>query len=107
MSPKTSAAISRRLLQNLLRDEMRISNSNLSKQIDSFLEMKGVPSHLSASIDAIRNIGNFTAHPNKETSTGEIIVVKPGEANGFFKYLCQCLIFYSFNQSELKLDGKS
>lgn len=35
---------------------------------------------LAESIDAIRNIGNFAAHPMKSQTTGEIVEVEPGEA---------------------------
>ena len=87
ISPKASGAISRRLLQNILQDEVGIKGTNLSKQIDSFLELPNVPSHLSKSVDAIRNIGNFAAHPNKETKTGEIITVEPGEADWLLEVL--------------------
>lgn len=42
--------------------------------------MPGFPSHLAKSVDAIRNIGNFSAHPSKSKSTGEIVPVEPHEA---------------------------
>lgn len=80
VSPKSSAAIGRRLLQRLLEEEMKIQGNNLSKQIDKFLGLENIPSHVSKSIDAVRNIGNFAAHPSKETSTGTIVEVEPGEA---------------------------
>jgi hypothetical protein len=32
------------------------------------------------SIDAVRNIGNFAAHPQKSTATGEILEVEFGES---------------------------
>jgi hypothetical protein len=31
-------------------------------------------------VDAVRNIGNFAAHPIKATATGEVLPVEPGEA---------------------------
>jgi len=31
-------------------------------------------------LDAVRNVGNFAAHPIKSTNTGEIFDVEPGEA---------------------------
>jgi hypothetical protein len=31
-------------------------------------------------VDAVRNVGNFAAHPLKETQTGAILDVEPGEA---------------------------
>ena len=80
LSPKASAALTRRLLQKILSEELKINNSNLSKQIDVFLEDEKIPSHISKSVDAIRNIGNFSANPLKETNTGAIVEVEPGEA---------------------------
>jgi hypothetical protein len=80
ISPKASAAISRRLLQNILRDELKIKPSKLVKEIDDFINLKDVPSYLTDSVDAIRKIGNFAAHPSKDTSTGEVLDVEPGEA---------------------------
>jgi hypothetical protein len=80
LSPKASAALTRRLLQKLLNEELKIHHSNLSKQIDAFLQDEKIPAHISKSVDAIRNIGNFSAHPLKQTNTGEIVEVEPGEA---------------------------
>jgi hypothetical protein len=79
-SPKASAALSRRCLQYILREKAGVKKSDLSKEIDQVIESKQLPSHLSESIDAIRNLGNFAAHPIKSTNTGEIVDVEPGEA---------------------------
>lgn len=80
LSPKASAALTRRLLQKILGEELKIKNNNLSKQIEFFLEDEKVPAHIAKSVDAIRNIGNFSAHPLKETNTGAIVDVEVGEA---------------------------
>ncbi|MDO3643846.1 DUF4145 domain-containing protein [Mucilaginibacter sp. L3T2-6] len=79
-SPKASAALSRRCLQNLLLDQAGVSKGDLSKQIQTVIDSGKLPSHLAEDIDAIRNIGNFAAHPNKSISTGEILEVEPHEA---------------------------
>ncbi|BBB47145.1 hypothetical protein Pelsub_P0372 [Pelolinea submarina] len=79
-SPKASAALSRRLLQKLLIDEAKIKGASLSIQIEKFCSNDDIPSVLKESVDAIRNIGNFAAHPLKDKNTGEIIEVEPGEA---------------------------
>ena len=79
-SPKASAALSRRCLQNLLREMAKTKNKDLSDQIEEVIDSKQLPSHLSEGIDAVRNIGNFAAHPIKSKSTGEIVDVEPGEA---------------------------
>ncbi len=80
ISPRASAAMSRRLLQTILREEFGIKKRNLADEIDAFLSTPGIPSYLSQEIDAIRNVGNFASHPIKNTQTGEIVEVEPGEA---------------------------
>jgi hypothetical protein len=79
-SAQASAALSRRCLQHLLRNYAGVKPSDLSKEIDEILAKKGLPSYLAESIDAIRNIGNFAAHPIKSTTTGEIVEALPSEA---------------------------
>ena len=79
ISAQASAALSRRCLQHLL-SERKVSNSdNLSKAIDAALA-SGLPSHLANNLDAIRNIGNFAAHPQKAEHSGEVVPVEPEEA---------------------------
>jgi uncharacterized protein DUF4145 len=80
VSPKASAALSRRLLQQLFRDGLNLKSTNLATQVQGFLELPGIPSYLSEAVDAVRNIGNFAAHPLKATRTGEIVDVELGEA---------------------------
>lgn len=79
-SPKASAALSRRCLQNLLREVAGVKSSDLDKEIQQVLDAKSLPSQFAEAIDAIRTIGNFAAHPIKSQRTGEIINVEPGEA---------------------------
>jgi len=79
-SAKASAALSRRCLQNLLREKAKVKPINLADEIQQVLDSGKLPSHLSIAIDAIRNIGNFAAHPIKSTSSGEIVDVELGEA---------------------------
>jgi hypothetical protein len=78
-SPKASAALSRRCLQNLLRQYANVKPQELSKEIQEILDQKRLSTPILQSLDAVRNIGNFAAHPNKSTSTGEILSVEPGE----------------------------
>ena len=80
VSPKSAAALARRCLQHLLRDVARVKPGNLADEIQQVLDSAKLPSHLMESIDAIRNIGNFAAHPMKSKATGEILDVEPGEA---------------------------
>lgn len=79
-SPKASAALSRRCLQNILREVVKVKKGNLADEIQQVLDNKTFPSYISEPLDAVRNIGNFAAHPTKSLSTGEILQVEPGEA---------------------------
>ena len=80
LSPKASAAISRRILQQILRDELKITHKTLDQEINEFIEKANVPTHLINAVDAVRQIGNFAAHPIKDKNTGEVLSVEPGEA---------------------------
>jgi hypothetical protein len=80
VSSKASAAMSRRLLQQVLRERYQIRSRALSAEIDDFIQLPGIPSDLTAAVDAIRHIGNFAAHPEKDLTTGFIVEVEPGEA---------------------------
>nr|MBC7613924.1 DUF4145 domain-containing protein [Pseudopedobacter sp.] len=78
-SPKASGALSRRCLQSILQQQ-GFSDKSLYKEIQLAIDSEKLPSHISDSLDALRNIGNFSAHPMKDTSTGEVLPVEPGEA---------------------------
>ncbi len=79
-SAKASAALSRRCLQNILRDELKVKKADLSAEIQEVLDRNNMPSHITDGLDAVRNIGNFAAHPIKSTNTREIVDVELGEA---------------------------
>ena len=84
MSPKASAALSRRCLQAILRRQGYHQN-NLVQQIDALLAeadvAKAIPSALRATVDAIRNFGNFSAHPMTDQTTLQVIDVESDEAD--------------------------
>jgi hypothetical protein len=101
-SPKASAALSRRCLQNILRDHAKVKHQDLSKEIDEVLASKQLPSHLANDIDAVRNYGNFAAHPIKSTKTGEIVEVEPGEAEWNLDVLEGLFDFYFVGPAESK-----
>jgi hypothetical protein len=105
-SAKASAALSRRCLQNILMNVQKVKSKDLSKEIDEVLELKVLPYHLAEAIDAIRNIGNFAAHPNKSTNTGTIIDVETGEAEWLLDVLESLFDFY-FVQPDILLKKKA
>lgn len=89
-SPKASAALSRRVLQHVLREVLMVKPSNLANEIEQALPT--LPAHLQH-LDAIRNVGNFSAHPTKNTSTTEIIDVEPEEAEWLLDILDELFEF--------------
>jgi len=99
-SPKASAALSRRCLQHVLRDKLGVTKGNLASEIQQVLDAAHLPTHLLESLDAIRNIGNFAAHPIKSTASGEIIEVEAGEAEWNLDVL-ESLFDYVFVQPAL------
>jgi len=101
-SAKASAALSRRCLQNLIREKEGIKKPTLSQEIDEVIETKRLPSHLSGTIDALRNLGNFAAHPIKDKNTGEIVEVEPGEAEWTLDVLEGLFDFYFVQPAELQ-----
>jgi len=101
-SPKASAALSRRLLQTLLREEAKVKPADLSNEIDEVLGKNSLPSRLAESIDAIRNIGNFATHPIKSKNSTEIVPVEPGEAEWTLDVLESLFDFYFVQPALLK-----
>jgi hypothetical protein len=57
---------------------------DLSKEIDLLLNetdtRKALPHKLRETVDAIRNFGNFSAHPIDDKTTLQVIKVEPHEA---------------------------
>jgi hypothetical protein len=101
-SPKASAALSRRCLQHLLREHAKVKSGNLAEEIQQVLDAKNLPSYLAESFDAVRNIGNFAAHPMKSTASGEIIAVEAGEAEWNLEVLESLFDFYFTQPALLK-----
>ena len=98
-SEKASAALSRRCLQHLLQRRAGFTKRDLSDQIQQALDSNTLPSHLAADLDAVRVIGNFSAHPAKSTSTGEIVDVEPHEAEWSLNVLEGLLISISCSRN--------
>ena len=80
-----------------------MKKGDLANEIQQIIDSKSLPSHLSESIDAIRNIGNFAAHPVKSTSTGEIVDVEVGEAEWLLDVIEALFDFYFVQPAILKL----
>lgn len=83
ISPKASAALSRRSLQNMLHAN-GYKAKDLAKEIDLLLNetdpRKALPHKLRETVDGIRNFGNFSAHPIDDKTTLQVIDVEAHEA---------------------------
>ncbi|MBK7441313.1 MAG: DUF4145 domain-containing protein [Bacteroidetes bacterium] len=101
-SPKASAALSRRCLQHILREKAGVKKSDLANEIQEVLDKNQLPSYIAESTDAVRNIGNFAAHPLKSKSTGEIVPVEVGEAEWTLDVLELLFDFYFVQPEKIK-----
>ncbi|AOP36638.1 hypothetical protein A0128_20380 [Leptospira tipperaryensis] len=99
ISPKASAALSRRCLQNLIQNYAGIKGKSLDDEITQLISTGKLPTYITASIDAIRNIGNFAAHPKKSQQSGEIVEVETGEAEWTLDVLESLFDFYFIQPS--------
>ena len=83
VSPKSSATLSRRVLQVLLH-EQGYDNYKLDNQIKALRNEEDPERKLHSSllriVDAVRQFGNFSAHQKINVATREIIEVEPEEA---------------------------
>jgi hypothetical protein len=93
-SARASAALSRRCLQHLLREEAHAPKSDLFHEIEWALANAGLPGYCTESLHDLRVIGNMAAHPNKSTATGDYLEVEPGEADWTLDTLDALFGFY-------------
>ena len=91
-SKKASAALARRCLQFILREKGGTKSKNLADQIEEVIN--NLPTELGKNVDAIRQIGNFAAHPIKSTNSGEIADVEEGEAEWLLSILEELFDYY-------------
>lgn len=94
LSPKASAALSRRLVQHILRERAGVKERTLDKEIEKVLEHGQLPTDLAEDLDALRNLGNIAAHPIKSDESGAVVPVEPGEAQWLLDLVEELLDFY-------------
>jgi len=103
ISPKASAALSRRCLQHLLREHSKVKRADLSHEIAELLNRHILPTDLEEQLDAVRNIGNFAAHPQKDKMSGEILPVEPHEAEWNLDVLEELFDHYFVRPERMRL----
>jgi hypothetical protein len=94
LSPKASAALSRRLLQHILRERAGVKEKTLEKEIEKVVEQGHLPTDLAEDLDALRQVGNFAAHPIKSEESGAVVEVAPGEAGWLLDLVEELLDYY-------------
>lgn len=93
-SPKASAALSRRCLQNVLVDAAKVKSRDLYDQIEEVLAANSAPSYVADKLHAVRVVGKIAAHGIKSQRTGEILPVEPHEAEWNLDTLESVFDFY-------------
>jgi predicted ribosome quality control (RQC) complex YloA/Tae2 family protein len=105
LSPKASATLSRRCLQQLLNFK-GYTGSDLYDQVRALLDEtdpnKRLPEAVRAVVDAIRNFGNFGAHPIPETDTLKMVDVENYEAEFYLEMLGTFLEHYFVTPDRLE-----
>jgi len=77
LSPKASAALSRRCLQGMIRNFWGVKEKNLYQEIDAIKDK--VDADVWEAIDSVRKLGNIGAHMEKDINL--IIEIDPAEAD--------------------------
>jgi hypothetical protein len=101
-SPKASAALSRRCLQRLLKEQAGTRKANLAAQIQEVVDSKTLPGYLADGVGAVASVGDFAGYPLKSTNAGEIVDVRPGEAEWNLSILESLFDFYFVQPSRLR-----
>lgn len=76
IAPKFSATASRRCLQGMIRNFHGIKKGRLIDEINALKDV--VEEEVWEALDAIRNLGNIGAHPEKDVNV--VVEIEPGEA---------------------------
>lgn len=103
ISPRSSATLSRYILQMLLHQELNIRKKNLKEEIDELERRGDIPSTIITMLQVMRQVANFGAHPKKLINSNEIAEVEKGESDVMLELIIE-LFDYLFvkprNQQE-------
>lgn len=99
ISPRASAALSRRCLQQLLRDQFG-KKKDLAAEIDALLDTKP-PASVRETVDLIRHFGNFGAHPIVDNA-GDLLDVEEGEAETMLAILSEVFDYFFVEPAKRK-----
>ncbi len=100
LAPEASAALSRCCLEKVLTEKYHPKSQKLEKIIEEC--SMDWPSSIKRCLYALREIGNFAVHPRKDSLSGEIVEIEPGEAA--FSLMILELAFDYFYSFQKKVD---
>ena len=101
VSPKASATLCRRLLQQVLRSE-GISPKDLADEIEEFAQKRNPPAELINLLTILRKVANFGAHPSKSKQPNEIVEIEAGEADLLLEIMLQLFDFLHVRPAKLR-----
>ena len=95
ISHKASACLSRYILQQILEEKAGANHADpLHIQIQKVIDANTLPSEILENLEAVRHIGNFGAHPNKDRTTKETINISFEEAELVLEVVRELLDYY-------------
>jgi hypothetical protein len=103
-SQKASAALSRRCLQAVLRDQ-GFDQHRLVDQIKAAIPT--LPGYVADPLDYVRKLGNVAAHPTANEVTGEIVDIEPGEADALLGVLEDLFDHYYVKPEQSRLRAEA
>jgi hypothetical protein len=71
----------------VFHEHLGIKKKDLFQEIDEYIATKNPPTELANQLHAVRNVGNFAAHPLADKLAGTIVDVEPGEAEWLLELL--------------------
>lgn len=98
LSPKSSATLSRRCLQGMIRDFWGIKKNRLFDEISELRDR--IPSDLWEAIDGLRQLGNIGAHMEKDTNF--VVDIDTDEAGNLVKLIEILMREWYINREERK-----
>lgn len=111
VSPRASAAMSRRCLQHTIRKKAAVTKKTLNAEIEALLATNILPSYIADDLHHLRELGNRGAHPLESEVTGDLIDVDSEEAEWSIAVLDRLIDFYYVQPAKslalkAKLDAK-
>ncbi|MFO7676510.1 MAG: DUF4145 domain-containing protein [bacterium] len=102
LSPRASAALSRRCLQSILRTRTGVRHADLAVEILEALDKGHLPAELAVDLAAVPRIGNFAGHPAKSSLPGQVCDADPGETELNLDVIEGLFDFYYVQPARLK-----